>query len=83
MSGGSAQVDRLQEQMERLKLVRMAAELPLLLQEASKRELSYTDLLEELFSRELTAKQERHALLSKIGFSEMVSIDPSVGLRVS
>lgn len=85
------QVDRLQEQMERLKLVRMAAELPLLLQEASKRELSYTDLLEELFNRELTAKQERHAAmkttmarfpfqksLDSFDFKFQPSIDPKV-----
>jgi DNA replication protein DnaC len=91
MSGGSVQVDRLQEQMERLKLVRMSAELPLLLQEASKRELSYTDLLEELFSRELTAKQERHAAmkttmarfpfqksLDSSDFKFQPSIDPKV-----
>jgi|ERR671918_1082530 DNA replication protein DnaC len=63
MSGGSVQIDRLQEQMERLKLVRTAAELPLLLQDASKRELSYTDLLEEVFNRELAAKQERHTAM--------------------
>ena len=53
MSGGSVQVDRIQDQMQQLKLVRTATELPQLLQEASKKELVYTDLLEELFSREL------------------------------
>ena len=61
MSG--AQLERLEEQMQRLKLVRTALELPLLLQEASKRELSYSDLLEEVFSRELAAKQERHTAM--------------------
>ena len=54
---GSVQVDRIQDQMQQLKLVRAATELPQLLQEASKKELAYTDLLEELFSRELAAKQ--------------------------
>jgi len=47
MSGG--QLDRLEEQMQRLKLVRTATELSALLQDASKRELSYSELLEELF----------------------------------
>jgi hypothetical protein len=60
---GSMQIDRIQEQMGRLKLVRTAAELALLLQDASKREISYADLLEEVFSRELAAKQERHAAI--------------------
>ncbi len=43
----AAQLERLAEQMQRLKLVRTALELPLLLQDASKRELPYSDLLEE------------------------------------
>src|SRR4029453_12074730 len=54
-------LDRLQEQLRGLKLPRIAEELPGLLKEASKRELSYTDLLAELVGRELAAKQERHA----------------------
>jgi DNA replication protein DnaC len=53
-------LDRLQEQLRNLKLPRLAEELPGLLQEASKRELSYTDFLTELVGRELQAKQERH-----------------------
>src|SRR3954471_15698540 len=61
MSG--AQLERLEEQMQRLKLVRTATELPQLLQEASKKELAYTDLLAELFGRELAAKQERHTAM--------------------
>ena len=89
MSG--AQMERLEEQMQRLKLVRTALELPLLLQDASKRELSYSDLLEELFSRELAAKQERHTAmkttmarfpfqksLDSFDFKFQPSIDPKV-----
>jgi DNA replication protein DnaC len=60
MSAGTVQIDRLQEQMKRLKLPRTAEQLPALLQEASKKELGYTDLLDDLFSRELAAKEERH-----------------------
>lgn len=88
---GSMQLDRIQEQMGRLKLVRTAAELALLLQDASKREISYADLLEEVFSRELAAKQERHAAmkttmarfpfqksLESFDFKFQPSIDPKV-----
>lgn len=87
----AAQLERLEEQMQRLKLVRTALELPLLLQDASKRELSYSDLLEELFSRELAAKQERHTAmkttmarfpfqksLDSFDFKFQPSIDPKV-----
>ena len=49
--------------MRQLKLVRIAEELPLLLQDASKREASYTELLQDLLSRELSAKQERHVAM--------------------
>jgi len=62
MSAG-VQIERVQEQMRRLKLVRTAEELPLLLQEASKHEQSYSDFLEELVSRELAARQERHTAM--------------------
>lgn len=53
-------IEQLQEQMRRLKLQRIAEELPLLVEEASKKEMSYTDFVSELVSRELTAKKERH-----------------------
>jgi hypothetical protein len=43
----STTLERLQEQMQNLKLVRAAAELPTLLQEASKREITYADFLQE------------------------------------
>jgi len=56
----STTLERLQERMQGLKLPRAAAELPALLQDASKRELSYADFLQELVDRELIAKQERH-----------------------
>jgi len=62
----STTLDRLQEQMQSLKLVRAAAELPTLLQEASKREISYADFLQELVDRELVAKQERHTQMKTV-----------------
>ena len=63
MSGGAVQIDRLAEQLKRLKLARTADQLPALLQEASKKELPYTDFLEDLLGRELLAKQERHTAM--------------------
>jgi DNA replication protein DnaC len=62
VSGGGS-LEAIQEQMRQLKLVRIAEELPLLLQDASKREASYTELLQDLLSRELSAKQERHVAM--------------------
>jgi DNA replication protein DnaC len=77
--------------MRTLKLVRTAEELPLLLQEASKREQSYSDLLEELVSRELAPRQERHTTmkttmarfpfhktLESFGFKFQPSLEPKV-----
>lgn len=62
----STTLERLQEQMQSLKLVRAAAELPTLLQEASKREISYVEFLQELVDRELVAKQERHTQMKTV-----------------
>lgn len=56
-------LELLQEQMKSLKLTRTAEELPLLVQEASKRELSYTEFLQEVVSKELAAKHERHTTM--------------------
>lgn len=55
----TTQIQRLQEQLRGLKLQRTAEELPGLLQEASKRELAYTDFVAEMVERELGAKHER------------------------
>ena len=91
MSAGAVQIDRLQEQLKRLKLVRTADQLAALLQEAGKKELPYSDFLEELLGRELTAKQERHTAmktsmarfpfhktLESFDFKFQPSIDPKV-----
>jgi DNA replication protein DnaC len=93
MSAGSGmvQIDRLQEQLKRLKLVRTAEQLPSLLQEASKKEAAYTDFLEDLLGRELAAKEERHTSmktamarfpfhksLESFDFKFQPSIDPKV-----
>jgi DNA replication protein DnaC len=64
MSTGT--IEQLQEKIKSLKLHRISEELPGLLQEASKRELSYTDFLQELVNRELAARQERHTLMKTV-----------------
>jgi DNA replication protein DnaC len=88
---GAAQIDRLQEQMRRLKLVRTAEELPAILEQASKHERSYSDFLEEVTGRELAAKHERlttmktsmarfpfHKTLESFDFKFQPSIAPKV-----
>jgi DNA replication protein DnaC len=61
MSG--LQLERLQEQLRRLRLMQSVDRLPSLLEDAAKRELSYSDFLEELLSTELAGKQERNTLM--------------------
>jgi DNA replication protein DnaC len=85
------QIERLQEHMQRLKLTRTAIELPALLDEAGKKELAYSDFLDELLTRELAARQERHTAmktamarfpfhktLESFDFKFQPSIDPKV-----
>src|SRR2546423_344474 len=60
---GALQYERLQEQLQRLRLVQSVERLPSLLENAAKRELSYSDFLEELLSAELTGKQDRNTAM--------------------
>jgi DNA replication protein DnaC len=62
MSGG-LQVERIQEQMRRLRLVRSVDQLPAVLEQAAKREMCYSDFLEELLGREIAGKQERNTTM--------------------
>ena len=91
MSTLTAQVERIQEQLQRLRLIRLAEELPALLQDASKKDLAYSDFLEEVLSREIAAKHERlttmktamarfpfHKTLDSFDFKFQPSIDPKV-----
>jgi len=88
---GLAQVERLQEHMQELKLSRIAEELPLLLQDAVKRDLGCADFLEELITREVEARHERmtamkttmarfpfHKTLESFDFKFQPSISPKV-----
>jgi DNA replication protein DnaC len=54
------QLDRLQEHCQRLRLYRVEAELETLLEQAAKRELPYSDFLEEVLGLERRSKQEKH-----------------------
>jgi DNA replication protein DnaC len=63
MTGMTAQLERLSETLSRLRLTTTAAQLPGILEEASKRELSYSDFLEEVLSKESAAKSERHTAM--------------------
>ena len=91
MSGLTAQLERIQEQLQHLRLIRVAEELPGLLQDASKKDLAYSDFLEEVLSREIAAKHERlttmktamarfpfQKSLDSFDFKFQPSIDPKV-----
>lgn len=65
MSG--TQTDMLQELLTGLKPVKTAVELPKLLQDAGKKDMSHADFLEEVLSRETTAKGERQTLVRHVG----------------
>jgi len=62
MSSG-LQIERIQELMHRLRLIRSVEQLSSVLEHAAKREISYSDFLEELLSSELADKQERNTAM--------------------
>jgi len=90
MSGG-LQIERMQEQLLRLRLVRSVDLLPSLLEAAAKKDLSYSDFLEELLASELAGKQQNHTTmrirmahfpfektLESFDFKFQPSLDPKV-----
>lgn len=54
------QLDRLQAYCQRLRLYQVAAELPTLLETAAKKEHSDTEFLDDVLSREVQAKTDKH-----------------------
>ena len=52
--------DRLRTHCHRLRLHRLEAELPALLEQAAKRDVPYSDFLDELLSLEVRSKAEKH-----------------------
>ncbi len=90
MNGG-LQMERIQEQMRRLRLVRSVDQVPGMLEQAARREISYSDFLEELLTCEIAGKQERNTTmrismahfpfeksLESFDFKFQPSIDPKV-----
>lgn len=85
------QLDRLHAQCQRLRLYQVAAELPTLLEQAAKQEVSYAAFLDDLLAREVRAKTDKHLAmrlamarfpfqktLESFDFKFQPSIDPKV-----
>lgn len=60
------QLTRISEHLRRLKLCTIQTRLEAVLQEASSRELSYTDFLDQLLSEEVAAKGEKHVAMRTV-----------------
>jgi DNA replication protein DnaC len=54
------QLDRLRAACHRLRLYQVETELPTLLEQAAKREVSYADFLDDVLTREVGAKTQKH-----------------------
>ncbi len=54
------QLDRLRAACQRLRLHQVETDLPTLLEQAAKREVSYADFLDEVLTREVGAKTQKH-----------------------
>ena len=83
--------DRLRTHCHRLRLHRLEAELPALLEQAAKRDVPYSDFLDELLALEIRSKAEKHLTmrtamarfpfqktLDAFDFKFQPSIDPKV-----
>lgn len=83
--------DRLRSHCHRLRLHRLEAELPMLLEQAAKRDVPYSDFLDELLALEVRSKSEKHLTmrvsmarfpfqktLDAFDFKFQPSIDPKV-----
>ena len=59
----AAQLERLQEQMQRLRLFKSRERLEALLQEATTKEASYADFLDTLLAEEVASKTAKHVTM--------------------
>ncbi len=59
----AAQIERMQEQLQRLRLFKSRERLEALLQEASAQDLSYADFLDQVLTEEVTAKTAKHVTM--------------------
>jgi DNA replication protein DnaC len=85
------QFERLRAHCQRLRLHRLEAELPTLLEQAAKRDVPYTEFLDELLTLEIRSKAEKHlamrTAMARFPFQKTIdafdfkfqpSIDPKV-----
>lgn len=85
------QLERLRAQCHRLRLYQVEAELPTLLEQAAKKEVSYSDFLDEVLALEVGSKAQKHLTmrinmarfpfhktLEAFDFKFQPSIDPKV-----
>ena len=56
----AAQLERLQEHLQRLRLFKSRERLETLLQDATAKEVSYADFLDDVLGREVGAKTQKH-----------------------
>ena len=54
------QLEKLHDYCQRLRLYQLAAELPARLEQAAKKDLGYADFLDDLLTREVQSKQQKH-----------------------
>jgi DNA replication protein DnaC len=59
----AAQIERIQEHLQRLRLFKSRERLEAVLQEASTQELSYADFLDQVLTEEVTAKTAKHVTM--------------------
>jgi len=59
----AAQIERIQEHLQRLRLFKSRERLEAVLQEASSQELSYADFLDQVLTEEVTAKTAKHVTM--------------------
>src|SRR5262245_26396566 len=59
----AAQLERLQEHLQRLRLCKSRERLEALLQEATAKEVSYADFLDQVLTEEVAAKTAKHVTM--------------------
>lgn len=59
----AAQIERIQEHLQRLRLFKSRERLEAVLQDASAREVSYADFLDQVLTEEVTAKTAKHVTM--------------------
>jgi len=63
MSPTAGQMERFQDQLQRLRLFKIRERLEAVLQEATAKDLSYADFLDQLLTEEITSKTAKHVTM--------------------